>query len=985
MKRLLLFSHYNKYDSLSEHVVIMLKNLQKYYDKVVIISNSNLSDFDQKRLKGLQDKIITRSNKGYDFAAWSEGMMDIGWNELATYDCVTIINDTCFGPLYSMDPIFEQMENKKVGFWGLVSHQKISARDSHNGSTIPEHLQSFFITFNKNVVSSEVFQNFWNNIIHHDNVQDVISDYEIKLTQLLSKTGYKYAAFFDGSENAADSALNQTIFLPERCLKAGLPLIKIKAFTHHRYPRYLIDKVKELTDYPIEIIEDYFNEYFDPNQQLVMFDKTINTIRTTNSVEPRVGVHMHAFYMDIAEEFIKRFKKWPFKFDLYITVSSEELKSEIMKILSTHDINAKKVMVLPNHGRNVIPWTIVASKYLQEYDVAAHFHTKKDIHMHEWVGEVWTEDLMRMLVDQAQTIVNGFATNDKLGIVIPDIPTHARYLGAEMYYNIDQLKDMMESIYARMHFDSKRVLNIDKTLAFIYPYGMMFWYKPQALKPASDLVFSKKEVPSGTLPDTTVLHALERLPVYVAWGAGYDYGIAKIKDYTSEFITTIAVNTQAFIKEQSTPPAFVGMKVLAKSKAKSLMKVTAKKMPSPIRAQLIRSYTSAKSKRGEKRVRNATIKLFTHEISNTGGPRVAVDLFTQLKKDNVINEWAAPMFFVPAEAKHDKDFCNELNDKNIIINDFHASTLSFNEGDIVIMNTIAYSETTFMVILDNLERSIIKHLYLYPHEYTVATYLSNRVTNKIAKLLAQKKLTIYNSAVQTQKVYQDYFSDKDGIKLMPNRIDIDKNMLFSREKDDFAKIKFVITGSPDARKGDLEVVYAFTSFFNNYYKGNEAKYRDFSLTVVGLSDDPKYVESKLYSDRVRVAAKALRERVILYDHQPEHKTLEIIRENNLTILYSLYECLPRVVFDGMAFGHPLLRNDCSGYEEQLVDGVNGWRTSTEDWQGLVSSIEEILNKGKTSNSKLASMSKESVKIAQKFADTKYVIIDDIKNLIDSNK
>lgn len=985
MKRLLLFSHYNKYDSLSEHVVVLLKKLNKYYDKVVFVSNSNLSDNDQKRLDGLQNKIIVRPNEGYDFSAWSQGMLDIGWDELVSYDSITIMNDTCFGPVYSMDSIFEQMEDKKVDFWGLVSHQKVSASASHNGNKIPEHLQSFFITFNKNVVSSEVFQDFWGHIIAYDNVQDVISNYEIKLTQLLSKTGFRYSAFFDGAKNATDSVLNQTIFLPERCLKLGLPLVKIKAFTHHRYPRYLIDEIGELSDYPIEIIEDYFNEYFDPNQQLVMFDKTIDVTHETEGKKLKVGIHLHAFYMDIAEEFVRRFKKWPFEFDLFITVSNEELKSEITEILIRHNITPKKIIILPNHGRNVIPWTVIASKYLNSYDLAAHFHTKKDVHMHEWVGEVWTEDLMKMLVDPARAIVSNFATNKKLGIVIPDVPTHARYLGAEMYFNNNELKGFVESVYGRMHFDSKRIIDIDKLLAYIYPYGMMYWYRPAALKPASELVFSKSEVPRGKLPDTTVLHALERLLVYVAWGSGYDYRIVKSQEYTSEFVTTLAVNNQVYIKEQSTHPTFVGVKVLAKRKTKSLLQDVAKKMPDPVRAQLLRIYLTTKNKKAVARRMDPTIKLFTHEISNTGGPRVAIDLFTQLRNDPTIKAWTTPELYTPADAKHDKDLCNELNDKNIRVNDFQNGTLHFNKGDIVIMNTIAYGETTFIVILDHLEKGIIEHVYLYPHEYTVSSYLSNRVTNKIIKLLKQKKLTIYNSAIQTQQVYQEYFSEVDEIKLMPNRIDIDKNKLFARDEDDFEKIKFVITGSPDARKGELEVVYAFTSFLNNYYKGNESKYRDFSLTIVGLTEDPAYVESKLYSDRVRVAAVGLSERVVLYNHQPEHRTLDIIKENNLTVLYSLYECLPRVVFDGMAFGHPLLRNDCSGYEEQLVDGVNGWKTSSEDWQGLVSSIEEILNKSKTSNSKLASMSKESVKIAKKFADAKYIIIDDIKNLIDVDK
>jgi len=982
MKRLLLFTHYNKYGELSEHVVFLLKHMNKYFDNTIIISNSDISTADRKRLKGLQSKIITRSNSGYDFAAWRDGMLDIGWSQLAEYDSVTIMNDTCFGPVHSFDPVFESMEGSEADFWGIISHRKVPASESPTGVTIHEHLQSFFITFNKNVVESKTFQNFWTGVVEFTSVHDVITHYETQLTHLLAKAGYKYKAFFDATNIDPASAANLTIYSPEKCLDAGMPLVKVKAFTHHRYPRYLVERTRQLTDYPMELIENYFNHYANPNDQLMMFDKTISEVSVTKKKPQKVGVHLHAFYMDVAEDFIGRFKKWPFDFDLFVTVSNEDLKKEVTKILTKHKVKAKEIVVLPNRGYAVIPWITVANKYLKDYDVVGHFHTKKDAHMDEWVGKIWTGDLIKMLVDPAEEIVNNFASNDGLGVVVPDVPTHARYLGAEMYYDISKLRDIVTATYLRMDIAGNRKLDMDKILAYIYPYGMMYWYRPAALEPITDLTFSEREVPYGKLPDTTILHAIERLFVYVSWSKGYDYKIAKLSEYTSEFVTTLTVNHQSLIRDRTFPMLAVSLKRALKIKTKRELKKGADRLPKSIKGHMLRAFIALKNTRVEKKNEGATIKLFTHELSNTGGPRVAIDLFDQIKSDPVVKTRVIPELYVPKGSNQDRDFYNELKAQNVPISYYSLDDLYFNPGDIVIMNTIAYSEDTFNIILDNLDRGIIKHLYLYPHEYVVESYLSSTLAHKITRLMKQKKLTIYVSSVQTQEVYQDYLNEKDQIKLMPNRIDIDESTIFARKKSEFDTLNFVVTGTPDARKGELDILYAFTSFYFNYYKGNEDKYRDFSLTIVGLSNDFRQVYNKLYSDRVRAAAKSLGDRVILHGHVPEEESLEIIKKNNMTILYSLYECLPRVVFDGLAYGHPVLRNDCSGYEEQLIDGVNGWKTSTENWQGLVEVIAESLDLKKTSNEKLASMSQESVKIAKKYAKSKYVVIDEIKSLLD---
>ena len=100
------------------------------------------------------DDFIQRENKGYDFAAWHDGMEFVGFDNLKQYDSVTVMNDTCFGPLWDMAPIYDKYEsNPNVDFWGMTNHQGIKAGDIY----IHEHLQSYFISFKKRLVESKCF------------------------------------------------------------------------------------------------------------------------------------------------------------------------------------------------------------------------------------------------------------------------------------------------------------------------------------------------------------------------------------------------------------------------------------------------------------------------------------------------------------------------------------------------------------------------------------------------------------------------------------------------------------------------------------------------------------------------------------------------------------------------------------------------------------------------------------------------------------
>ena len=80
---------------------------------MVFISNSQLPEDVKSNLvaQHLVDDILERQNSGFDFAVWRDGMKTVGFDQLAHFDSVTLMNDTCFGPFWDLEPIYQQFEH----------------------------------------------------------------------------------------------------------------------------------------------------------------------------------------------------------------------------------------------------------------------------------------------------------------------------------------------------------------------------------------------------------------------------------------------------------------------------------------------------------------------------------------------------------------------------------------------------------------------------------------------------------------------------------------------------------------------------------------------------------------------------------------------------------------------------------------------------------------------------------------------------------
>ncbi|EMP64011.1 rhamnan synthesis F family protein [Streptococcus mutans] len=547
MKRLLLYVHFNKYNRVSSHVYYQLTQMRPLFSRVVFITNSCLSQENQDKLRSqnLMDDFLQRENIGFDFAAWRDGMNHIGFDNLDSYDIVTVMNDTCFGPLWDVKEHYLSYEKQdEIDFWGLTNNRATKQ--------FKEHIQSYFITFKKAVIQSEAFHNFWENIQNHADVQRVIDDYETQVTTTLLDAGFKYGVVFDTTKEDASHMLHAdfSYYNPTAILNHRVPFIKVKAIDNNQHiTPYLLNDIQKNSTYPIDLIVSHMSEINYPDFSYLLGHKYVKKRERVDLKNQKVAVHLHVFYVDLLEEFLTAFKQFHFSYDLFITTDSDDKKAEIEEILSANSQEAQ-VFVTGNIGRDVLPM-LKLKNYLSTYDFVGHFHTKKSKEADFWAGQSWREELIDMLVKPADNILAQLQQNPKIGLVIADMPTFFRYNKIVDAWNEHLIAPEMNTLWQKMGMTKKIDFNAFHT--FVMSYGTFVWFKYDALKPLFDLNLTDDDVPEEPLPQNSILHAIERLLIYIAWNEHYDFRISKNPVDLTPFIDNKLLNERG----NSAPNTFI--------------------------------------------------------------------------------------------------------------------------------------------------------------------------------------------------------------------------------------------------------------------------------------------------------------------------------------------------------------------------------------------------------------------------------------------
>jgi rhamnosyltransferase len=177
MRRLGILAHYNPDRVVAPYVLYHLRKLRPVCQRLVLVSNSPLDDQSRDEAARYADTIIERPNTGYDFAAWRDALRH---EDIAGWDELLLTNSSIFGPLFELEILFARMSGRVCDFWGLTRNQDIAP-----------HLQSYFLCFRNTVLRSRAWRDFWSGVADYASKDDVIREYETRLTGFLEQAGFK--------------------------------------------------------------------------------------------------------------------------------------------------------------------------------------------------------------------------------------------------------------------------------------------------------------------------------------------------------------------------------------------------------------------------------------------------------------------------------------------------------------------------------------------------------------------------------------------------------------------------------------------------------------------------------------------------------------------------------------------------------------------------------------------------------------------------
>lgn len=248
MTRICFFAHYDRDHQIDDYVIHYLRHLLTVVDKIIFASDSNLSQKEQDKLKGLATVAHAKRHGEYDFGSWKCCFQKVE-KSLSKYDELVLANDSCFGPFHSLTSVFDVMKAKKLDAWGV--NWAVSQKQPY--------LDAAFMVLKKNVFMHSFFSSFFKNIRKEACVADVVSKYEISFSSLLRQSGFSFDAFIpirQGTLRTVEAYTSEAFKIIQH---KGYPFLKTKIVKTNPYDvGCLSSKLDDLLDlYPVGLIKKY--------------------------------------------------------------------------------------------------------------------------------------------------------------------------------------------------------------------------------------------------------------------------------------------------------------------------------------------------------------------------------------------------------------------------------------------------------------------------------------------------------------------------------------------------------------------------------------------------------------------------------------------------------------------------------------------------------------------------------------------------------
>lgn len=518
MERILLYVHFNKCNHISGHVFYQLEQLKPLFSKILFISNSPLSDEDKCRLRedlGIAD-LLERDNQGFDFAAWRDGMNWLGFDTLQNSDSLTLMNDTCFGPLWDLAPIYQHFEEDlQVDFWGMTNFRKTRYFE--------EHLQSYFVIFKQSVLKDKAFREFWSQVEDFADVQDVIDHYETQFTKRFVEAGFRYQSLLDTRQEVARELLHPdfSYYKPLRILEAKVPFLKVKALTGNPFlARYLLEELETNSSYPTSLIREHLFYHFGPDLPCLLQDKYLSQSTSSYRTNQSVLLHIHVTNFPIFQQYQEKLFSLASQYQYLVTTNLPEMLKQLQTALAHLD---DKVQIVLSQKSHALLAMLEQKEILQNYVYIGHLSTHRIMENQAVFDQAMHSDLINMMVDYADASIEALEQESAVGLVIPDLPRLVRDGLFESEPPLPSLTAVWQEAGLHKSFDFMTAPSLTRV------YGGFLWFKYSALTS----LFQMKSLESLPSSEQELSDVLEHLLVYIAWDSHYDFKIMPLSSLPS--------------------------------------------------------------------------------------------------------------------------------------------------------------------------------------------------------------------------------------------------------------------------------------------------------------------------------------------------------------------------------------------------------------------------------------------------------------------
>lgn len=549
-KRLAIMYFFDRDGIVDEYALILMKDIRRHVDTLVVVAGGTVNEDGRQTLQKACDQLYMRPNQGFDMWGYRDGLLHVGWDRLRGFDEVILLNFTIMGPVSSISSttMFQEMNQRDVDFWGITAHPgfDFDPFGCNPYGEVPEHIQSYFLAFRKQLTTHPCFQKFWESLPPLENYNQAVGKVETVLTHYFAQMGFKWDAYVNRKQYYSLTD-NPLMTMPMELIRdMGCPFFKRRVFfqDYDYYISYtcgqtasqLLHYLEAETDYNTDIIWENILRtcHMSDLQENLHLTKILPCDRTQQTTcTLRSAAVIHLFDVKMAEEIRDYCRSLPPETDVYISTTDDEKKEAICRIFSVLP-NHVTVRVFENRGRDVSCILAGFRQEILQYDVICVTHDKRTSHLKPYsVGEGFAYMGYENILSSSAYVSNilyAFEQDRHLGMLVTPSPVHADFgslLSHEWGQNFGNTKRLADELHIHVPMD-----NVHFPCA---PFGSNFWIRKEALLPLYRKQWTYQDFPTEPIGnvDGTILQAIERIYPYCAQEAGFYTATVMTEKYSA--------------------------------------------------------------------------------------------------------------------------------------------------------------------------------------------------------------------------------------------------------------------------------------------------------------------------------------------------------------------------------------------------------------------------------------------------------------------